>query len=218
MSEFRNRYIFKGQFYNTKINRKKVKCRRTLSIKSVNSNKNKYDLLVVMMNPGSSRPLDEHAEIEEINNYESIREVKYLSALPDRTQYQICKVMDNCEFENALIINLSDIRESKSQLFFAHIKTESIRKANIHSIFHIMRKEELDDLLLEVSSEAPVVLGFGVSNKLDPLIDLYNKSIIVDNYNTYSLENKKGRILHPLPQMYNKQTEWVQLITDKIEK
>lgn len=80
--------------------------RKFLNIVRKNSSQNTPDLMVVMMNPGSSKPLD---GIEN-NNCES-------EAIPDNTQNQIMRVMNRCNFDYARILNLSDLREPKSSVF-----------------------------------------------------------------------------------------------------
>ena len=57
--------------------------RKYLNIKKVNSNLIAPDLMVVMMNPGSSEPIDK--------NYNGRKETL---AKPDKTQEQIMRIMD----------------------------------------------------------------------------------------------------------------------------
>ena len=94
-----------GLFYENK----NLLCRKYLDIKRNEAISNKSDLMVVMMNPGSSRPED--------GNEKNIIASK---AVPDKTQDQIMKVMNNCNFNYARILNLSDLREAKSKVFYSH--------------------------------------------------------------------------------------------------
>ncbi|WP_272689744.1 hypothetical protein [Providencia sp. PROV033] len=79
------------------------KLRKYLNIKRANITLDKPDLMVVMMNPGSSYPLD---GIDN-NFFQS-------EAQPDTTQQQIMRVMDAVGFDYARILNLSDLRTPDS--------------------------------------------------------------------------------------------------------
>ncbi len=103
--------------------------RKFLNIVKKDSEIKKPDLMVVMMNPDSSRPLDGN----ESNNIEA-------EAIPDNTQDQIMRVMKNCNFDFAQILNLSDLREAKSSVSYE--KIEELQKHKIsHSIFDKKKKE-----------------------------------------------------------------------------
>lgn len=91
----KNQFIITGFFYENH----GFKFRKYLDIKIVNSGCENPDLMVVMMNPGSSRPID---GIED-NTKESL-------AIPDNTQNQIMKVMLNCNLQHARVLNLSDLK------------------------------------------------------------------------------------------------------------
>ncbi len=66
------------------------KFRKYLDIKCSETSKTKPELMVVMMNPGSSYPLDG------IDNNSVPSQ-----AVPDKTQYQIMKVMNNVSIDYA---------------------------------------------------------------------------------------------------------------------
>lgn len=73
---------------------------------------NEPDLMVVMMNPGSSYPLDG------IDNNSIPSE-----ADPDTTQQQIMKVMDAALFNYARILNLSDLRTPDSNELYRFLNS-----------------------------------------------------------------------------------------------
>lgn len=93
----KNDFKITGLFYELN----DFKFRKYLNIVRKNSNTENPDLMIVMMNPGSSRPLKE----ENYLNTES-------EAIPDRTQDQIMRLMNNCSFNYARILNLSDLRRN----------------------------------------------------------------------------------------------------------
>ena len=110
-------------------NENDFKFRRYLEIHRKGTNQIENDLNVIMMNPGSSKPKD----IDEQKSNDFLD--KFVVAHPDPTQYQIMKVMDNCNFNFAKIINLSDIRNSSSNSFYEMIKKNELKEIN-HSIFN----------------------------------------------------------------------------------
>jgi pimeloyl-ACP methyl ester carboxylesterase len=110
--------------------------------------------MVVMMNPGSSRPLsgDDDGRVE-------------TAAVPDETQRQIMKVMDARGFRFARILNLSDYRQADSTDFASMLKT--LDHAGIHhSIFGPGRETDFERLF---DQSLPVILAWGADDRLKPL-------------------------------------------------
>ena len=183
--------------------KKGYKFRKFLHIKKNDSKKKTPDLMVVMMNPGSSRPID---GIE--NN------TKESPAVPDNTQYQIMRVMVNCGLEFARIFNLSDLREPKSKKFY--LKIDEMKENGIsHSIFDIKRKKEFNKLFV---NDVPVIFAWGVSEKLQELAEIAIKRIGKKEIFGLRKEKFSYAYYHPLPQNAHKQKEWVKVITERIKK
>jgi hypothetical protein len=112
------------------------------------------DVMVVMMNPGSSAPLDggDDGRAE-------------CAAKPDLTQKQIARVMSHCGFSYARILNLSDFRQPESVDFLSELKPLN-SEGIAHSIFDPARAEELSQLFVQ---SVPVILAWGVDGRLRPL-------------------------------------------------
>lgn len=117
----------------------------------------KPDLMVVMMNPGGSVP---------VNGNDDGREE--VSAEPDKTQYQIMEVMDAGDFNFARILNLSDLRDATSSKFIQQLATLDASGIE-HSIFFRDRSAELNRLYVQ---SVPVILAWGVDAKLESLATL----------------------------------------------
>lgn len=187
----RAKFHITGLFYELK----GYKFRKYLNIKRKDSSSQTPDIMVIMMNPGASKPID---GIEN-NTVES-------EAIPDRTQDQIMKVMTACNLQFARVLNLSDIREPKSNKLFP--KLLEMDELDIsHSIFDDKRKEEFDSLF--VRDDVPVLVAWGVSKNLKELAEkaMYR----INDYNMVGLK-KEGvdwAYYHPLPQNYQKQQDWV---------
>jgi hypothetical protein len=157
--------------------------------------------MVVMMNPGSSYPLDG------IDNSSSPSKAE-----PDNTQQQIMKVMDAASIGYARILNLSDLRTPDSSALYKFVKSKESESV-AHSIFSPTRKEELNTLFIK---DVPVIFGWGVNSALTPLakqaIDLL------------SIENPLGKLkagckysyYHPLPRIYSEQIEWVKHVASQL--
>ena len=177
------------------------KFRKYLDIKKAKTALKSPDLMVIMMNPGSSRAKD---GIDN-NTIES-------EAVPDNTQSQIMKVMLSSGLEYARVLNLSDIREPKSNEFYKKM-SELESKSIAHSIFDNSRFEDFNDLFVP---NTPVIYGWGVSANLKPLA---LKAISACNIsNTYGIlkPNTTWAYYHPLPPIYIKQQEWVEKLSRQL--
>lgn len=189
-----NRYHVTGYFYEVASR----KCRKYLDIKLKSSILEKPDLMVVMMNPGSSYPVD---GIDD-NCKPSI-------AVPDKTQYQIMKVMNNCSLQYARVLNLSDIRTADSMELYKFLRSHESRKFP-HSIFLPERTIDFAELFNE---DVPVILGWGVNKALAELSKLAVKTINHSQPIGVQKSDVEHAYYHPLPPVNKKQNEWVENIS-----
>ena len=195
----RKKFKITGLFYQVK----GFKFRKYLNIKKTNSERKKPDLMVVMMNPGSSRPIDGNEDYE-----------LETEAVPDNTQDQIMRIMENCNFDYARILNLSDFREPKSSEFYR--KLDKLKNNKIaHSIFDENRRNDFDKLFVK---NIPVIFAWGVNKNLKELANLAINKIGFEKSFGLKKEGLDFAYYHPLPQNYNKQKEWVETITKIIKK
>ncbi|MBA6413393.1 DUF1643 domain-containing protein [Parahaliea sp. F7430] len=179
------------------------KLRKYLDIKRVGVGFNEPDLMVVMMNPGSSYPLDG------IDNNSAPSEAE-----PDTTQQQIMKVMNAAEFNYARILNLSDLRTPDSSELYRFLRSEE-SSAVEHSIFSQNRRSELEHLFV---SGIPVIFAWGVNRALIPLAKQAIETLCVRNPLGILKPNTRYSYYHPLPRIYAKQLEWVQHVTSQISR
>ena len=186
-----------GLFYEIK----GYKFRKYLNIKKLITSKQNPDLMVVMMNPGGSKPLD---GIDN-NTVES-------EAIPDRTQDQIMRVMLACKLEYARVLNLSDVREPKSNKLFPKL-LEMHKEGIPNSIFGPKRKDDFESLFIK---GVPIIYAWGVDKKLQDLAEMAIKTIDVANPIGMAKDCLEWAYYHPLPQVYKKQIEWVDEITEQI--
>ena len=177
------------------------KLRMYLDIKRVDTKLCAPDLMVVMMNPGSSFPLDG----VDNNSISS-------NAEPDTTQQQIMKVMNAASFDYARILNLSDLRTPDSNELYRFIKSDKSDSVD-HSIFSENRKEDLNKLFV---NDVPVIFGWGVNSILVPLAQMAMSTLNIINPLGMCKPGAEYSYYHPLPRIYMKQLEWVQHVTSQI--
>ncbi|MEI6753755.1 MAG: DUF1643 domain-containing protein [Paludibacter sp.] len=190
-----NKYLANALFYE----KNGYKFRKYLDLKLDRSTKKSPDIMVIMMNPGSSEPENG----VDNNSVESL-------AKQDSTQHQIKQVLLNLGFEFARILNLSDLREPKSYIFYSKIKELELNGI-CHSIFDLERVEEFEELFVR---NVPVILAWGVNKKLRKLAE--NAISRINDDKTYGI-SKKGdnyAYYHPLPPNQESQRKWVKDIID----
>tara|TARA_R110000868_G_scaffold400051_2_gene674170 strand:+ start:24189 stop:24803 length:615 start_codon:yes stop_codon:yes gene_type:complete len=176
------------------------KFRKYLDIKRKDEAQTIPDLMVVMMNPGSSYPLDS------VDNNSVPSEAE-----PDATQQQVMKIMNRASFNYARILNLSDLRTPNSNDLYKFVKSDDSKLVD-HSIFSINRKAELNKLFIQ---NVPVIFGWGVNSALVPLAKLAIDSLCINNPLGMLKANTKYSYYHPLPRIYKKQLEWVQHVINQ---
>lgn len=201
-------YIIKGHFYTRKFSGVEENLRSVLEIKRVSSKSINPNFVAIMMNPGSSKPLDEG----KLQNNWNTKIIKTLTeAAPDNTQKQLIAIMDEFKFDFIRVINLSDFREAKSKNF--HNKLKDYKNDQSHSIFFPERSEELVSALGD--KNIPIIAAWGLSHNHLALANLASDGIsdriIIgikdDNYNLYR---------HPLPPNHHKQLEWLNYVKSEI--
>ena len=192
-STFAN-FSITGIFYNSK----NYKFRSCLNIRRINNNSDQPDLMVIMMNPGSSKPISDIYDVE-------------TPAIPDMTQSRIIEIMNRCDFNYARVLNLSDIREPKSAVFYKMIA--KLEEENIpHSIFCDERKE---DFITYFVHNIPVIFAWGVHSKLAGLSKKAIDTIAPENIFGYHKTNgiHCNTYYHPLRRSLAMQTEWINKVS-----
>jgi len=167
------------------------------------------DAIFIMMNPGSSRPL------VEVNNFISEDlinqlEVSLVPTKPDTTQYQVMRVMHHCGWNHVRVLNISDMRDSKSASFVERYNDIENRTGfSAHSLFTDSRSVELKRKLNK-KLEAPIVCAWGVSSDLDPLIERC-LSKVAGKFELTGLmkPSTENKFFHPLPTLQKDKELWV---------
>jgi hypothetical protein len=196
-----------GHFYEMNICGAQESCRSLLEIRRRDQASGSYDLLVIMMNPGSSKPTDE----SKVTSWAMGAEKKLVPTQPDTTQYQIMRLMDKVGLNFARIINLSDLRTPKSSIFYQ--KASTYRSDSKHSIFNEARSKELRNLF---ENNVPLVCAWGLSRALLPLVQLASPALSKLTLHGLKGSDKDLLFRHPLPQNWNQQKEWVEKVSGQL--
>lgn len=158
-----------------------ILCRSHLVIEKIHHGTG-MNFVSIMMNPGKSWPKDD-------------LEDGYCETEPDKTQYQLMKLMLSTNIKRLHVINLSDIREPSSKEFYKKIK--HLEEALKYSIFSNNRKNELKRVFLDVDG---VICAWGVNGSLGALSNLALKT--VQGMTLYGIRKGEGSgYYHPLPRI-----------------
>lgn len=222
--ELKSKFGVFGHFYSVQVDPKRVvECRSVLEIVESDQtpreiddlSHQKPDAVFIMMNPGSSRPL---VPVNNRIHANAIHElpISLVPTKPDTTQYQVMRLMHYCDWQHVRVLNLSDLRCSKSGEFFKQFKTlEDELSFDAHSVFSDRRQ---DERTLKLIGGISVIRAWGVSPHLDSLIDrclprLINASAV----RGLMKEGVTNKFLHPLPSLQSQQKEWVNRMVEQCQ-
>lgn len=191
----KERFLVTGYFY-TEGGRN---LRKFLDIRRKETRLEEPDIMVVMMNPGSSRPTSGG------DNSRCVTE-----AVPDKTQDQIMRVMERTNLGCARILNLSDVRERRSSDFAEFLQTDNAKDGR-HSIFHESREDDYTQYFVK---DAPVIFAWGVHEALRDLALCAIKRIRHPNPVGQKKPGCSFGYYHPLPPSTPKQEKWVETIVE----
>ena len=216
--ELKQKFGVFGHFYSVQLPSKEiVECRSVLEITHHDHTPSDHselsamqpDAVFVMMNPGSSKPLDDVNNCIRANEIEKLT-ISLVPTKPDTTQYQVMRLMHFREWKHVRVLNLSDLRSPKSAEFiktFQRLEGESDFEE--HSIFSDARSDELS-LKLPKSRKTPFVLGWGVSDKLTPLVDRCIARLPRKRKTFGVLEpGTATKYRHPLPSLQKDKQQWI---------
>ena len=165
------------------------------------------DLLVIMMNPGASRPLQ--------TLWDGDNPAGLVPAQPDRTQYQIMRLLlaaksAGLPWRHARVFNLSDLRTPKSAEMLD--KLDLYEPHDRHSLFSSARQAECARWF--AFHATPVLCGWGLNPVLSGLAA--RALLAVGGHPRLGLSQDGLRFRHPLPQTRNLQQQWLLAMADQI--
>jgi hypothetical protein len=228
-AELKKRFTCYGHFYElVMMDGDRAKCRSVLEIVDTSIPQEnpadislmEPDVVVIMMNPGSSRPKDIYhidKEIEYPQSGAAMRKGLVLTQ-PDNTQYQVMRVAVSKGWKHIRVLNLSDLRDPKSGSFLQKVDALSeIMGGHTHSIFCGERTDECTHSLRR-KTNTPILLGWGQDAGLLPLAEQCMKRINGEPTCTVSSDVHPLLNAHPSPMLQSKKLEWLDTIMQELEQ
>lgn len=175
------------------------------------------DAVVIMMNPGSSRPIED-GDTDRLITMPLPSGFKKPLVLtqPDNTQYQIMRIMASKSWQHARVLNISDLRDPKSPSFIAKTRTlADLPGGESHSLFCDIRTEEREAMLRR-KNDAPFILGWGQDPGLIPLAKQCLACIDGEKTVTVPVGNDPVLTAHPSPMLQAKKIEWLETIRSEL--
>ncbi len=171
------------------------------------------DAIVIMMNPGSSRPIED-GDTDSLLTMplpDGFQKPLVLTQ-PDNTQYQIMRIAVSKGWNHVRVLNISDLRNPKSPSFIAKTKVLSaLPSGATHSLFCEERSSERE-IMLRHKTGAPLILGWGQDVGLLSLAKQCRSRI--EGEKTIAVPAGKNPVLtaHPSPMLQSKKEEWLAAI------
>lgn len=167
------------------------------------------DAIVIMMNPGSSRPRMGKPEQLQLHQI-PLSAPRMVATRPDNTQYQIMRIMHFCHWNMVRVLNLSDVREASSAAFMVRFdELEKQLSYTQHSLFEESRSSELARYM-ERRVSAPVIAAWGMDKKLNTLIRQCTTALAAHCAHVGLVSRQDtGRFLHPLQLTQRDKELWV---------
>lgn len=222
-AELKKRFTCFGHFYELGLmNGEKVKCRSVLEIVDGTVPQDEPsaisemipDVVVIMMNPGSSRPKTE-GHVDRVIEYPQAgksRRKELVLTQPDNTQYQVMRVAVSKGWNHIRVLNLSDLRDPKSGKFLEKVEAlRSVTGGHVHSLFCGERQDECA-FSLQRKTNTPILLGWGQDPGLLPLVERCMERI--GGCPTVTVPSEVHPLLnaHPSPMLQKMKLHWLETI------
>ncbi|MEI6891955.1 MAG: hypothetical protein V5783_07265 [Pontiella sp.] len=228
-AELKKRFTCYGHFYELAfMNGEMAKCRSVLEV--VDSSISQEDpsaialmipdVVVIMMNPGSSRP-KVAGHVDEVLEYPNARnpmKKKLVLTQPDNTQYQVMRVAVSQGWKHIRVLNLSDLRDPKSVNFLQQVSVLSgMMDGHVHRLFCAERAEECARSLKR-KTPTPLLLGWGQDLGLLPMVEPCLEKISGEPTCTVASEVHPKLNAHPSPMLQKKKMLWLETIIDQLNE
>lgn len=206
------KFYTEGAFYHIEMNGKNYQCRGLARICRRNALAQTADAIVVMVNPGSSQPIDKDYVFP--LSQDNIRKIPMVPARSDQTQHQLMRLMEFRGWNLIYIINLSDLRTGSLSEFHALLKEFTEQGNQEHSIFSAKRREQINTLR---SNHTKIIVGWGVQEQMKAQM---REAIEVLEAETkiYGIPHRTQPFyLHPKPALIEKQKDWLKKMNEMLD-
>ena len=166
--ELKEKYKVFGHFYDLTISDTISNCRNILEIRRNETVEEIPDIIVIMMNPGSSTPLDKKYKPKNytFENFLKKKKFELIPTKPDNAQYQIMRLMELNDWNFVRVLNLSDLRNGNSSNFKKEFKKAiDVDATSPHCITHPKRKQELKYALISKTNK--IIAAWGEIKELE---------------------------------------------------
>lgn len=228
-AELKKQFTCYGHFYELAfISGETAKCRSVLEIVDTSIPQDnpaaisemKPDVVVIMMNPGSSRPKVE-GHVDDVLEYPGSgnpMQKKLVLTQPDNTQYQVMRVAVSKGWKHIRVLNLSDLRDPKSVKFIQQaLALGGIMGGHVHSLFCEERAAECARSL-ERKTRTPILLGWGQDLGLLPMVEQCLEKISGEPTCTVPSGVHPLLNAHPSPMMQKKKIQWLETILENLNR
>jgi len=205
-----------GHFYNLRLSGSVLKCRSVLEIKRKEKTTGLPDIVVIMMNPGSSVPLNKAYEPKTFSKeeYFELKQKDLIPTRPDTAQYQIMRLMEINNWDFVRVLNLSDLRNGNSGEFQTDFrKAAKLDNTNPHCLTHIKRVDELANCIKSKNNK--IIAAWGDIAELN---DSANSILKMNEMVIGLRKDKSPNFRHASPYLKTKKIEWLTEIQKEINK
>ena len=210
INDLNQEFKFTGSYYELS----GARYRSVLVINKNESTQEQFDAVAVMMNPGGSYP--ESGIYKKILSFTDEKAPITNPCSPDDTQYQLARLMKLQNWSRVLVLNLFDICDPNSKNV---VERYSVKENLIESIFHEDRREELQYLLSNLAENAPIVIGWGVSEELSPIKKKILKFLHTLEHPIVGIQKEENQYYHPWPRdcQSDLRYNWAEIVSEQIK-
>jgi hypothetical protein len=162
------------------------------------------DAIFMLVNPGGCVPVDQNYDIPFL--VPRTTTIPFVDSLSDQTQWQLMRLMKLKNWNQTVIMNLSDIRSGNMNIFKHDLERAERVSYQYHSILSEQREEEFKSLLQ--NNHGPIIGGWGTDKRIKSLAE---RALQKESF-TRVLGVKLSTFpyyLHPKPMIQQQRLEWL---------
>jgi len=193
----KEKFIVWGQFFEMSIAgdrvwmRPEARIERSQNTSTINSKKQRADAVIVMLNPGSCKPIL------------AAQSGEWTEARPDKTQFQLMRLMERMSWDEMKIVNLSDVCEGNRPKFLALLKRSEIGGI-VHSRFANNSVAKWSNI---ISSADRLLYGWGDQPEPKKMANAYGLLDFDDMLTSYG--KKPIAVWHPVKGYPKHPNPWI---------
>ena len=155
--ELKKIYDVYGHFYNLKLSNSILKCRSVLEIKRKDNLTEIPDIVVIMMNPGSSVPLDKSYEPETFSKEENKAVIDFIKSL-NINHHKVVLTTRSATFVTGEEIKTNELSEEETKKFLIEATQIELPDYNIKHLVRELDAENNSQRIHEITSGRPLFI------------------------------------------------------------